>query len=217
MQQADHQQVQGLQESAGLPPPWSSAGTTQDGFVKPEVYGPGRFITADLAPDSAYATACATCVVGGQYITASGTSLAAPIVAGAAADLLGEHPHWTPEMVKGALMHTDHGLPGYPGSSAGLVDANAASGADAHKTSSDANLIPSSLVVSSDAGDVSGDRSSWSRSSWSTAVGALRAPWARSSWSCTCSPSGGWAVGSTRSSWSSLTWTVDFGDVASPS
>jgi hypothetical protein len=34
----------------------------------------------------------------------SGTSFAAPVVSGIAADLLGIHPEWTPDQVKGALM-----------------------------------------------------------------------------------------------------------------
>ena len=34
----------------------------------------------------------------------SGTSFAAPIVAGAAAQVLARHPEWTPDQVKGALM-----------------------------------------------------------------------------------------------------------------
>ena len=36
----------------------------------------------------------------------SGTSFAAPVVAGAAAQLLARHPNWTPDQVKGALMLT---------------------------------------------------------------------------------------------------------------
>jgi subtilisin family serine protease len=55
----------------------------------------------------------------------SGTSFAAPVVAGAAAYLLAAHPDWTPGQVKAALMSTADVMPAAePGSSgAGALDA----------------------------------------------------------------------------------------------
>jgi len=41
----------------------------------------------------------------------SGTSFAAPMVSGIAADLLAAHPDWTPNQVKGALMLTAAATP----------------------------------------------------------------------------------------------------------
>ena len=68
------------------PASWSSRGTTQDGFNKPDIYAPGAKIVSTLAPNSAYADLCASCVSeDGEYIRAGGTSMAAPMVAGAAA------------------------------------------------------------------------------------------------------------------------------------
>src|SRR3954471_12805284 len=86
--------------------PWSSRGVTQDGFTKPDLVAPGAHIVAPLAPGSDFASACPACLVDGRYFKLSGTSMAAPIVAGIAADLLSAHPAWKPEDVKGALLQT---------------------------------------------------------------------------------------------------------------
>jgi serine protease AprX len=211
-EQQELQNAQALRQSAGLPAPWSSGGATQDGFTKPDIYGPGRFITAPLAPGSAFATTCPECVVNGHYIMASGTSLASPIVAGAVAQLLQAHPDWTPDMVKGALVGTTTPPPGYAPGSPGLLDANGALSAPANLLTANQGLTPNSLVVTS--GDTP-TWSNWNRSSWSTAEGAQSAPWARSSWSCTCSGTSDNTIDTTRSSWSTLAWTIDFSDVIS--
>ena len=204
----DAQQEHALQASAGLPAPWSSGGVTQDGVVKPDIYAPGRYIVSDLAPRSTLAAECPSCVISGQYIMASGTSLAAPIVSGAVADILQAHPNWTPNMVKGALIHTGTAPPGYAGGSTGVINANAANSASTAMLTSNAGLTPSSLVVTPTGGSPSW--SGWSRSSWSAAQAALSAPWARSSWSCTCSRTASGAVDPTRSSWSTSAWTLFF-------
>jgi serine protease AprX len=211
LQQQDQAELHALQQSAGDPAPWSSSGQTQDGFTKPDMYGPGRFIAAPLAPNSVFASQCPSCVVDGGYIVASGTSLATPIVSGAVADLLQAHPSWTPDMVKGALMASSTAPPGYPGGSAGMISANTASSVAPNNLVADQGLTPSSLVVMPSSAGGTPSWANWSRSSWSTAEGSLSAPWARSSWSCTCG-AGSQGVAETRSSWSSLTWTVDFND-----
>src|SRR5207237_180542 len=51
---------------------WSSSGTTQDGFAKPDVLAPGAHIVSNLAPNSAFASMCPSCIVDGQYIRAGG-------------------------------------------------------------------------------------------------------------------------------------------------
>ena len=68
---------------------------------------------------------------GMKYVQESGTSMAAPMVAGAAALVFGKHPTWSPDQVADRLTSTaqDHGLPGRdPEYGYGLLDAAAAVG-----------------------------------------------------------------------------------------
>ena len=93
---------------------WSSRGTTQDGFDKPEVVAPGAHITSLLAPNSAFKSLCPSCVVSNEYMTIGGTSMAAPMVAGAIALMLEEDPSLTPNEVKGAILETRPATSGPP-------------------------------------------------------------------------------------------------------
>jgi serine protease AprX len=196
-------------------PSWSSRGQTQDGFAKPDIYAPGKSIVSDLAPGSAFASLCPTCIVSGEYIRASGTSMAAPVVAGATALLLQSHPEWTPDQVKGAMLSAAH--KNRDGNYE--IDVNKAKDQKGDKLVSNVGLTPNPAaadMMADDSVDPTrsswSKRSSWSRSSWSTASGDLAASWARSSWSCACSVSTGAEVDPTRSSWSRSSWSTIFGD-----
>jgi serine protease AprX len=187
---------------------WSSAGSTQDGFPKPEVMAPGAHIVSTLAPDSAFQYLCPTCIVGGAYFKAGGTSMAAPVVSGAIALLLQAKPYLTPDQVKAALMATDKPVLGSAG--AGDIDVEAAAGLG---TVAPANrgVVPNTLIQALNRLNI--DISHWTRSSWSAATGALSAGWARSSWSCVACGSLGAAIDPTRSSWSRSSWS-SFGEGA---
>jgi serine protease AprX len=95
--------------------PWSTFGYTYDGFWKPDVGAPGRYMVGPVPVSSALATQRADHVVAPGYMQLSGTSFAAPVVSGTAAQMLARHPSWTPDQVKGALIVTARTVPrGYP-------------------------------------------------------------------------------------------------------
>ncbi|KPI06046.1 Subtilisin [Actinobacteria bacterium OK074] len=80
---------------------FSSRGPTADGSLKPDVTAPGVDITAASAKNSVIAKEVGEKPAG--YVTISGTSMATPHVAGAAAILKQEHPDWTYLQLKSAL------------------------------------------------------------------------------------------------------------------
>jgi serine protease AprX len=84
--------------------PFSAYGYTPDGFSKPDIAAPGRYIVGPVPANSTLAVQRADAIVSPGYIQLSGTSFAAPVVAGAAAQIIAAHPEYTPDQVKGALM-----------------------------------------------------------------------------------------------------------------
>ncbi len=184
---------------------WSSRGTTQDGYAKPDILAPGAHIVSNLSPKSAFASMCPTCIVGGEYIRAGGTSMAAPMVAGAAADMLQARPGLTPDQVKAAVIANDRNV---RGSSLGEISASGLVFGSVPTTNPNAGLTPNTLIDQK-TGGVDYTRSSWSRSSWSRSSWS-RSSWSRSSWSCNCSKTGSGGVDPTRSSWSRSSWSTSW-------
>jgi serine protease AprX len=112
-----------------LTAPWSAWGRTPDGFFKPELSAPGRYIVGAVPQDSALVRERPQNVVSPGYMQLSGTSFSTPIVSGAAAYVLGAHPDWTPDQVKGALMRSAAKLPAATPDAAGIGELNVAGAA----------------------------------------------------------------------------------------
>ncbi|MFI5551009.1 S8 family serine peptidase [Streptomyces sp. NPDC051738] len=88
--------------------PFSSTGPRLgDGAIKPDVTAPGVDITAASAKGSLIEQEVGENPAG--YLTISGTSMATPHVAGAAAILKQQHPDWTYAELKGALTGSTKG------------------------------------------------------------------------------------------------------------
>jgi serine protease AprX len=118
---------------------FSSRGTTQDGFAKPEVSAPGARIVAPLATGSAFAALCPACIVGGEYLRIGGTSMSAPVVSGAAALLLQARPELNPDEVKALLVQN-------PSVASGGIDLGAADGFGVLAGATVTNTGPSTIA-----------------------------------------------------------------------
>lgn len=86
--------------------PFSAAGPTLDGFVKPDVLAPGAHMVSTMLPKSTLALEHTANQMGRHYFSMAGTSQAAAVVSGVAALILSENQGLTPDQVKYQIMHT---------------------------------------------------------------------------------------------------------------
>ena len=196
--------------------PWSSYGHTAEGFAKPELSATGRNIVGPLVPGSTIATNFADRVVAPGYAWMSGTSFSAPIVAGAAAQILARHPAWTPDQVKGALMLTARVLPQASTLAGGVGQLDAAAAA-AVTNPPNPNEGLNTFVSTDGTGERTFDAAAWkdyvsTNASW-TSASWTSASWTSASWTSASWTSASWTSASwtsavfTDASWTSASWT----------
>jgi serine protease AprX len=186
--------------------PWSAYGATEDGFAKPELGAPGRYMIGPVSANATLALQRPDHIVAAGYMQLSGTSFAAPVVAGAAAQILARHPGWTPDQVKGALMLTAKPVPLAAPNASGVGEI-AASAAAALSSAPNPNVALERFITTDAAsGSVTFNAASWadlahSDASWNDAS------WADASWNDASWNDASWADASWNdASWNDASW-----------
>ena len=199
-------------------PSWSAYGDTNDGFQKPEVSADGRYMVGPIPMTSTLASQKASNLVSPGYIQLSGTSFAAPIVSGIAAQILARNPSWGPDQVKGALMATARPTPSAVPGSLGLGEVNAVRSVTATSVPNPNRALEQFLAPDPAGGglpifdavswsdtakaNVSWDAVSWGDVSWGDTLAAVS--WADISWS---DVSWGDSLSSADVSWADISWS----------
>jgi serine protease AprX len=200
--------------------PWSAYGYTEDGFTKPEIVAPGRYMVSTVPLGTTLLTEFPLKVLDPLLGTMqiSGTSFAAPVVAGTVADMLARHPNLTPDQVKGELMQTARPVPNAAPGAAGVGELSAYYAA--HDTAlPNPNLVMDSFVGPDPNGGaipvfnadawkaaVTANPTSWNASSWADSSWA-DSSWADSSWADSSWADSSWADSSwADSSWADSSW-----------
>jgi serine protease AprX len=214
--------------------PWSAYGYTLDGFAKPDMSAPGRYMVGPVPTTSTLYSERPDHIVAPGYIELSGTSFSAPIVSGVAALILGRHPDWTPDQVKGALMAGAKPMPQAAPLSEGVGEVNALRAVEMANPPK-ANVALNAFVITNpitsarvfDAAswaakaksDASWADASWADASWAAASWSA-ASWADESWSAASWASASWADTATAAaSWAAMglesaSWADNAGDEA---
>jgi serine protease AprX len=213
--------------------PWSAYGSTEDGFYKPEIVAPGRYIVGPTPAGSTLTSEKSQNMVGTDRIQLSGTSFSAPVVSGTVAAMLAAHPNLTPDQIKGILMLSAR-VVGASSPAAGVGQITA-SRALSYASGPNANLALDQFVGTDPNGgslpvfDSSSwaaaaqanpnwnastyngqswnpDDAAWTDASWAEASWA-EASWAESSWAEASWAESSWAESSwAESSWAESSW-----------
>jgi serine protease AprX len=188
-------------------PNWSAYGYTKDGFRKPEVAAAGRYMVGPVPMTSTLARDKVSNLVEPGYIRLSGTSFAAPIVAGAAAQLVIKHPDWTPDQIKGALMQRARHVPEASRGEAGVGEINAARAAILTRPPNPNAALNRFLKIDTSLGTAEFDAAAWNAAAKGS-VSWDSASWSDASWSDVSWTSVSWSdVSWSDASWSDVSWS----------
>jgi serine protease AprX len=209
--------------------PFSAFGYTYDGFLKPDIAAPGRYMVGPVPSTSSLALQKPLNVLAPGYMQLSGTSFAAPVAAGAAQEILTRHPTWTPDQVKGALLATARKAPNATPNSVGAGELNAGK-ASAVAAPPNPNLALDRFLAPDPSGgtvpvfdwatwedavkkSVAWDAATWTDATWTDATWT-DATWTDATWTDATWTDATWTDGAIEDA----TWTdAAEGDASSPS
>jgi serine protease AprX len=193
---------------------WSAWGYTEDGFAKPEVSAPGRYMVTEVPngstltteyPDKVQSTSADSTIM-----QISGTSFSAPVVSGTVAEMLARNPGWTPDQVKGELMKSARTIPNATPGSAGVGEITAPwaandtdppnpnAGLDQYLTTdaSGATVFNSASWKTAAQNDSAWNDSAWNDSAWNDSA------WNDSAWNDSAWNDSAW----NDSAWNDSAW-----------
>lgn len=184
-------------------PSWSAFGTSMDGFTKPDVSAPGRYMIAPVPMGSTIQTTVPDRVVAPGYMWMSGTSFAAPVVSAAAAQILARHPSFTPDQVKGALMLTANYLPNNGNFAGGVGEIDGA-----YATLVDNPPNPNEGLYQFVSNDPISGKPTFNAASWGEYL-QTGASWAQASWGEASWGEASWNAASWgEASWNAASWVA---------
>src|SRR5262249_20164153 len=186
--------------------PWSAWGYTLDGFAKPDIAAPGRYMVGPVPVTSTLYSERPDHIVDPGYMELSGTSFAAPVASGIAALILGNNPALSPDQVKGALLLGAKLLPKAADMSEGAGEVNAAKSIQLKNPPAANKALDTFIVSDPVTGSPVFDAASWASAAQADASWAS-ASWSDASWSSASWASASWASASWASaSWASASW-----------